>query len=120
MPFRCDWSRQLLWIGRLDERGVGDAEVARSTSGIPLAKGTEMRLIEAEARLRSGDVAGAIERINVVRAHHGLDPVNAGSTAEAWPLLMKERGLELWLEGRRLGDLRRWARRRGDRALRRL
>src|SRR5690606_35041784 len=47
--------------------------------------------------------------INEVRAHHDLDPVSAGSTDDAWQLLMKERGIELWLEGRRLADLRRWA-----------
>jgi hypothetical protein len=27
---------------------------------------------------------------------------------EGWVLLMRERGIELWLEGRRLWDLRRW------------
>lgn len=80
----------------------------RST-GIPLAKGTEMRLIEAEARLRAGDPVGALARINEVRVHRSL-PLAVGVTAdEVWALLVRERGLELWLEGRRLGDLRRWA-----------
>jgi starch-binding outer membrane protein, SusD/RagB family len=76
---------------------------------IPIAKGTEMRLIEAEALLRGGNVEGAVEAINLVRRHHGLEDAVAGTIDEAWALLMKERGLELWLEGRRLGDLRRWA-----------
>jgi starch-binding outer membrane protein, SusD/RagB family len=78
-------------------------------SSIPLAKGTEMRLIEAEALLRSGNVGGAVDRINDVRTFHNLDPASAGTAAEAWSLLMQERGLELYLEGRRLGDVRRWA-----------
>lgn len=81
---------------------------ARNT-GIPLAKGTEMRLIEAEALLRQNQVGGAVDLINQVRAHHGLDPVDAATPAEAWPLFMQERGVELWMEGRRLGDLRRWS-----------
>ncbi len=76
---------------------------------IAIVKGTEMRLIEAEARLRAGDIPGMLDKINEVRAHHGLDPATAAGTDEAWQLLMKERGLELWLEGRRLPDLRRWA-----------
>lgn len=76
---------------------------------IPIAKGTEMRLIEAEARLRSNDVPGAVAAINEVRAFHGLADAAAANVDEAWQLLMKERGIELWLEGRRLADLRRWA-----------
>jgi starch-binding outer membrane protein, SusD/RagB family len=79
------------------------------TTGIALAKGTEMRLIEAEARLRAGNVQGAVDKINEVRTFRSLQHVAAANAAEAWSLLVRERGLELWLEGRRLGDLRRWA-----------
>jgi len=35
--------------------------------------------------------------------------VSAANETEAWALLKRERGIELWLEGRRLGDLRRWS-----------
>jgi starch-binding outer membrane protein, SusD/RagB family len=79
------------------------------SSSIALAKGTEMRLIEAEALLRSGNVGGAVGKINDVRTFRGLTTASAGTPAEAWSLLMRERGLELYLEGRRLGDVRRWA-----------
>jgi starch-binding outer membrane protein, SusD/RagB family len=78
-------------------------------SDIPIVKGTEMRLIEAEARLVAGDWQGALAQINVVRTFRNLPPLTATSVATAWPVLMKERGIELWLEGRRLPDLRRWA-----------
>ena len=41
-----------------------------------------------------------------------LTPVQPGVTftnvTEAWTALKTERALELWLEARRLGDLRRW------------
>lgn len=78
-------------------------------TNIPAAKGTEMRLIEAEAALVGGNVAGAVAGINAVRAHHGLDPVATSDVGEAWYLLQRERGIELYAEGRRLPDLRRWA-----------
>lgn len=87
-----------------------------------LNKGREMRLIEAEARLHAGDYPGAIDKINELREWWNsstggrldrdgyplpmLDmPANLD---EGWELLMRERGIELWLEGRRLADIRRW------------
>ena len=82
---------------------------------IALTKGTEMRLIEAEAALMSGDFATAVTKINEVRTYNNsefnytLPMVAAATLDEAWTLLMTERGLELWLEGKRLADLRRWA-----------
>jgi starch-binding outer membrane protein, SusD/RagB family len=79
----------------------------RSTN-VPIAKGTEMRLIEAEAALVGGNVGGAMTLVNLVRGFRGLDDVEANSEAEAWFLLQRERGIELWLEGRRLPDVRRW------------
>ncbi|HSH46022.1 MAG TPA: RagB/SusD family nutrient uptake outer membrane protein [Longimicrobiales bacterium] len=81
---------------------------ARETN-TAVAKGTEMRLIEAEAALLDGSVGDAVDLINEVRAHHGLGAVSAATVDEGWALLMKERGIELWLEGRRAADLRRWA-----------
>jgi hypothetical protein len=86
---------------------------------IPLTKGTEMRLIEAEAALMNSDYNTAVQKINEVRTYNNatylydLPMVSANTVEEAWVLLMTERGLELWLEGKRLPDLRRWAQTRG-------
>ena len=71
---------------------------------IPLAKGAEMRLIEGEVLLRSGDVTGAMAKINEVRAAAGVPAVAATTAAEAWVALDEERHYTLWLEGRRLKD----------------
>lgn len=71
---------------------------------IPLAKGAEMRLIEAEALLRGGNVAAAVAKINGVRAAAGVPNAQAATAAEAWVALDRERHLALWLEGRRLKD----------------
>jgi len=84
----------------------------------PAAKGTEMRLIEAEAALRNGNVGDAVAAMNEARDHYGIDPldpdtISSSSTSfdandQAWSILDDERHLTLWLEGRRLHDLRRW------------
>ncbi|MCY4399114.1 MAG: RagB/SusD family nutrient uptake outer membrane protein [Gemmatimonadetes bacterium] len=81
---------------------------ADSGSDIPLSKGTEMRLIEAESMLVSGDWQGAMGKINALRTAAGVEPAMATNTVEAWTALKFERGVVLWLEGRRLGDFYRW------------
>lgn len=91
---------------------------------IPLVKGTEMRLIEAEAALIAGDLTAAMAKINEVRTHHGLEALESDGTIgsitggdggganltsmSGWDILDRERHLTLWLEGRRLWDLHRW------------
>jgi hypothetical protein len=76
---------------------------------VALTKGTEMLVLRAEARLRADDLGGMTDLLNQARAHYGMDPMGVpGSVAEAWPILRRERAATLWLEGRRLHDLRRW------------
>jgi len=93
-------------------------------SDMELVTGTEMLLIRAEVALRNGDMGGFESYIDQLRGHYGLDPlaVNdpqafplvAGSLEypnaedDAWSILDRERYLELWLEGRRYEDFRRW------------
>lgn len=77
-------------------------------SPINLSSGREMRLVEAEAKLVAGDYPAAITLINGLRTSVGVPVVSAANITEAWALLKRERGIELWLEGRRLGDIRRW------------
>lgn len=73
-------------------------------SDIPLAKGAEMRLIEAEVELRNGQISNAMSIINDVRSDAGVAAVTANDSASAWVALDRERHLVLWLEGRRLKD----------------
>ena len=82
---------------------------ATRTAGINLATGREMRLIEAEAALRNSDIATAMARLDANRAAGSLPVMERpANLTDAWRLLKRERGIELWLEGRRLGDFRRW------------
>lgn len=84
----------------------------------PAVKGTEMRLLEAEAALRAGDPETAVQEMNEARAYYEIDPmdpdtISSSSTSfdsndQAWSILDDERHLTLWLEGRRLWDLHRW------------
>ena len=85
------------------------------SSPINLSTGREMRLVEAEIALRAGDWPTAISKINGVRTTviskttgQPLAPWPATNVTEAWTALKRERGIELWLEARRLGDERRW------------
>ena len=76
---------------------------------IRLSSGAEMRLVEAEKLLIDGDWNGAMTKINALRSAAGVAAATAASSDEAWAMLKRERGIVLWLEGRRLGDLRRWS-----------
>jgi hypothetical protein len=77
-------------------------------SPINLSTGREMRLIIAEANLQSGAWQSSLIGINELRASVGVAPWTASGVDETWAVLRRERGIELWLEGRRLGDLFRW------------
>jgi hypothetical protein len=79
-------------------------------ASMPLVKGAEMLVLRAEAALRSGDIAGMTTLLNTARAQYtGLATLTAPTTtAAAWQMLQFERGAVLWLESRRLWDMRRW------------
>lgn len=75
---------------------------------IDLARYDEMRLIEAEAAIRAGDVAGGMAKLNAERASYKLAPVTATDAASAMAALRHEREIVLWMEDRRLWDLSRF------------
>lgn len=79
-------------------------------AAVNLASGREMRLLRAEAALRGGDWQGALSTLNALRTESAVSTVAANGISETWTLLGRERGIEMWLEGRRLGDLYRFKR----------
>ena len=85
-----------------------EMKFAKQDAAINLSTGWEMRLIEAEAALGANDLTSAMTLINKHRVALGLQPWTASTIADGWTALRRERGIELWLEGRRLNDLRRW------------
>jgi hypothetical protein len=79
------------------------------TAPINLSTQSEMKLILAEAALRSNDWRGALAIINELRVGSGVAPRTATTAEGAWTALKLERAIVLWLEARLLGDFRRWA-----------
>jgi hypothetical protein len=112
---RTPWDTVFLAGGKIQNGNDGKTKFFRQdkyvllSDDIPLAKGAEMLLIRAEAALRSGDTTTMTDFINQERDVYGMAPVPVpASIPDAWALLQFERGAVLWLEGRRLWDLRRW------------
>jgi starch-binding outer membrane protein, SusD/RagB family len=82
------------------------------TTAMPVARYAEAQLIVAEAKTAAGDISGAAAAINAARATHpGLPSYDAtGQTAvQVKTQIIEERRRELYLEGHRLGDIRRYA-----------
>ena len=80
-------------------------------SAMPIARYAEAQLIVAESKVAANDLAGAVAAINVVRASRTGVPAydGAGQTAaQIKAQIIEERRRELFLEGHRLGDLRRY------------
>jgi hypothetical protein len=81
------------------------------TSPIPIIRNAELILLRAEARWFTGDVAGATADLNTIRAAAGLDPIAIpGSESAFLDALLYERRYELYAEGHRWVDMRRFGR----------
>lgn len=88
------------------------------SSNVPVATGTEARLIEAEAALRANDIATFVARHNTLRTNAGLAPlaladVQAMTQRAREDLHFRERAFWLYLTGQRLADMRRLVRQYG-------
>ncbi len=88
------------------------------TSPVPLATGTEARLIEAEALLAAGDDTGWLNGLNALRAAFTGAPALApladpGNKDARVNLMFRERAFWLYMTAHRVGDLRRLSRQYG-------
>lgn len=81
------------------------------TTVMPITRWAEAQYIIAEARVAASDLPGAAAAINAVRAtRSGLPVYVVGTTAaQVTADIVEERRRELFLEGHRLGDMRRLA-----------
>ena len=80
----------------------------REDGPIELSSGRETQLILAESKLRAGDWQGALAIVNEIRGVVGVPPRQATSSEETWTWVKLEKLIEIWLEGRAVGERRRW------------
>jgi starch-binding outer membrane protein, SusD/RagB family len=67
----------------------------------------ETVLIKAECKARAGDLPGAAADVNIVRTAAGLSNYSPGSQAETIIQVLKQKYIELYLEGQAYHDMRR-------------
>jgi len=103
-----------------DLGGTGDELVPNRAAGVnkyyaynapfPLISYQENLLIRAEAKARTGDIAGAVADLNVIRTGAGLTAktvANFPTTADLITEILKQKYLQLFLEGQDYHDMRR-------------
>jgi tetratricopeptide (TPR) repeat protein len=86
-------------------------DIATTADDIPVIRLAEMYLIRAEAAARLGNLAQAIEDVNVIRDRAGLNDLAAtvDTQVEVLEAVLIERRHELFYEGHRFFDLKRFA-----------
>lgn len=88
---------------------VEQTKFASRSDDMEISSWQEARLIEAEALARQTEVADAVDLIDEVREAAGLGPYTGDMTEPAvLEQIAYERAAELFLEGQRLSDLRRF------------
>jgi starch-binding outer membrane protein, SusD/RagB family len=78
---------------------------------MPVTRYAEAQLIVAESKLAANDIPGAVAAINAVRATRAGVPAydaTGQTAAQVLAQIIEDRRRELFLEGHRLGDLRRY------------
>jgi hypothetical protein len=82
-----------------------------NTTPIPFIRNEELALIDAEVKIQTGDLPGAVTILNTIRSAAGL-AAYSGTVDQAALIdeLLRQRRYSLWLEGHRMIDLRRYNR----------
>lgn len=102
-----------------DDFGAKYTDISTTADDIPVLRLAEMYLIRAEAAARLGDLAQALEDVNVLRERAGLegydettadlDEDGTMTAAEVLEIVLAERRHELFYEGHYFFDLKRFA-----------
>ena len=85
-----------------------------TSSSIPIIRNEELILLRAEAKLGTGDKAGAIADLNIVRTNSGglpaLTLTAASADSAVVTAILYEKRYSLMMEGHRWSDVRRYGR----------
>ena len=109
-----DVRRSLYELGTAG-RGTAEIECTKflgrsgqvNLDNIPVIRVSEMYLNRAEALARSGNTAGALTDLNVIRTRAGLPAATGLTGAALITEILKQRRLELAFEGHRFFDMKR-------------
>lgn len=82
----------------------------QNASNVPVIRIAELYLIRAEARANTGNIAGGLEDLNIIRNRAGLGNASASSPEELVDLVLDERKFEFVAEGHRFFDMTRTSR----------
>lgn len=115
--FEAHDKRRENWVGIINEGGetyyypnkykVGRANT-ETVEYIMVLRLAEQYLIRAEARVQQGNVAGALEDLNIIRNRAGLPKLTGNSQETVLNAILHERRIELFTEwGHRWLDLKR-------------
>lgn len=78
-----------------------------ATDNVPVIRLSEVYLIRAEARAKTGDVDGALADLNRIRERAGIEPLTGLSGQALVDAVLEERRRELFAEGHRVFDITR-------------
>jgi len=82
-----------------------------NTDAIDIIRNEELMFIMAEARMQTGDLAGAVDILNVIRNNYGLAPYGGSVTGDdvtnEW---LYQKSYSFWGEGQHMFDLRKYGR----------
>ncbi|MCE7055635.1 RagB/SusD family nutrient uptake outer membrane protein [Algoriphagus sp. AGSA1] len=74
---------------------------------LPILRASELYLIRAEARQKTGDNAGALADLNALRSKRGVSALTGITGNDLFQAILNERRIEFALEGHRWFDLKR-------------
>ena len=77
------------------------------SDNFPIISSFENTLIRAECEARTGDVASAVTHVNIIRTNAGLTNFVSANRDSTIAQVLKQKHLQLFLEGQNYNDMRR-------------